>query len=80
MHPAIRKFWKDAGYAIHHYYLISAPSQEWDAKIYWKIQRGIELERIIGVTLVNGKCKYYIGDNWYWEEEALKVVRWKVFL
>lgn len=86
MHPEIKKFWEDAGYKITFLKEKNLKKDALNPDIYFfNHQHG--QTRIIAILLNNGDMQYIFNDNChfmdsckYSEEEALRLVKLKMFI
>lgn len=76
MHPDIKTFLEKKGKIRK----MTEPSGGWtNVPFYFLDQEGTTRSDLIAApfgTIIT----YYLGDNWYFEEEAIKVIKLKAFL
>jgi len=87
MHPKIKKFWEDTGYEVDTDVLVGPGSADSPWRLYWFLMKDEKQLRLIGMSDIQrgGKVRppcttYFINDREYTEEEALRIIKLKVFL
>jgi|HubBroStandDraft_2_1064218.scaffolds.fasta_scaffold1608795_2 hypothetical protein len=79
MHPQIKKYWEDVGYALD-WDFIPSGSFDGGGKYWFAIRDDIACPDIIAATYATGETVYYFNRKMYPEELALKVIKLKSFI